>query len=142
MTLQENQKKANAYLAQFKAHSPIDNTLLAEVARSSTDDVHRAATAADNAFADWADVTWRWELPFFRWPGRIRARRAVNIHALPDQHHQPLSYRPGRCHNTMEHTVHAVDMENRTCTRCRLYGGPQAGRTILSTALVKTPAKR
>ena len=78
MTLQENQKKANAFLAQFRengvpnriagkteaggngtfeSHSPIDNALLAEVARSSTDDVHRAATEADQAFADWADVS-------------------------------------------------------------------------------------
>ena len=39
---------------RFEVISPIDQSVLAEVARGDADDVDRAVTAAQHAFADWA----------------------------------------------------------------------------------------
>ena len=40
----------------FEAHSPIDKTVLADVARGSVDDIDRAAQAAQRAFKPWRDM--------------------------------------------------------------------------------------
>src|SRR3984957_10219622 len=42
--------------AQFETRSPIDGALLASVARASTENIDRAATAASLAFKAWRDI--------------------------------------------------------------------------------------
>ena len=41
----------------FETHSPIDNTVIAKVARGGTAEIHRAARAATKAFAGWSRTT-------------------------------------------------------------------------------------
>ena len=86
----ENTRRARAHLARFSEHgvlnringadsagagrfetrSPIDNALLAEVARSDAAEIDRAARAAADAFAGWRDL-----------PGR---ERKALLHAIAD----------------------------------------------------------
>src|SRR5690348_9218122 len=42
--------------ATFETRSPIDNTVLANVARGNAEDIDRAATAASLAFKSWRDM--------------------------------------------------------------------------------------
>src|SRR5579872_2211060 len=42
--------------ASFETRSPIDNTVLAHVARGNTEDIDRAATAASHAFSAWRNI--------------------------------------------------------------------------------------
>src|ERR1700709_1406837 len=40
----------------FETRSPVDNAVLATVARGNTEDIDRAATAASRAFKAWRDM--------------------------------------------------------------------------------------
>ena len=70
----------------------------------------------------------RGELPLLRRPRRVRARRGCATDGYSPELHGADADRSGRRDHTLEHAVHAVDLEDRAGARGGLYRGPQARR--------------
>ncbi len=70
------------------------------------------------------------ELPVLRRPRARRGQRALDARRAPSELLQPVAARPGRGDHTVEHAVHAVDVEDRTGARGRLHGGAQTRRMV------------
>ena len=69
----------------------------------------------------------RRELPVLRRPRSRRQQRPLDARRTPRQLLEPLRARPGRRDHSVEHAVHAVDVEDRPGARRRLHGRAQAG---------------
>jgi len=56
LNLIDGQSLAGASGETFTTHSPVDDSLIATVARGNNDDIDAAACAAKNAFAEWSNT--------------------------------------------------------------------------------------
>ena len=67
------------------------------------------------------------QLPIFRRPRARSGRRPGAAVRRAYELYDAAADRPGRRHHAVEHTVHAVDLEDRAGPRGGLHGRPQAG---------------